>query len=150
MTDGKKQVQKNSTDYLVTKDEYEVDKLVARFKRTRTLEDVQNIRDEIYHKIEIHRVLTYEEKLLSRAVKIFLSNSSQHTQAERENIFNIAKKNAIRVLNDGKPNNKNRARNQMLCDCIQSELVRKNSHTYDILLYTETKKIDENWINSFS
>ena len=49
-----------------------VEKLVQRFRRTHTLEDVKKIRDEINAKQEKSGQLTKAEKISAKAVKIFI------------------------------------------------------------------------------
>ena len=128
-----------------------VEKLVERFRRTHKLEDVKKIRDEIISKLEQGEQLTKAEKLSAKAVKIYIESYTDRTTEERERLLAIAKRRAIDMLDDGNTREKReRARNQMMCDCIQWNLVKRNSFAHDMLLYTNHQLINEDWINGFS
>ena len=150
-------ISKNTTllDAVEARDEvYEkwiVEKLVQRFRRTHTLEDVKKIRDEITAKQENGEQLTKAEKISARAVKMFIESYSERTTEERERLMAIAKRRAIDMLKDGKTKEKREsARNQLMCDCIQWKLVERNSFAYDMLLHTDHQLINEEWINGFN
>ena len=128
-----------------------VEKLVQRFRRTHTLEDVKKIRDEITAKLEKGEQLTKEEKLSARAVKMYIESYSERSTEERDRLMTIAKRRAIDMLDDGKTREKREsARNQLMCDCIQWKLVERNSFAYDLLLHTNHQLINEEWINGFN
>ena len=128
-----------------------VEKLVQRFRRTHTLEDVKKIRDEITAKLEKGEQLTKEEKLSARAVKMYIESYSERSTEERDRLMAIAKRRAIDMLDDGKTREKREsARNQLMCDCIQWKLVERNSFAYDLLLHTNHQLINEEWINGFN
>lgn len=150
-------ISKNTTllDAVEARDEvYEkwiVEKLIQRFRRTHTLEDVKKIRDEITDKQENGEQLTKAEKISARAVNMFIESYSERTTEERERLMAIAKRRAIDMLDDGKTREKREsARNQLMCDCIQWKLVERNSFAYDMLLHTNHQLINEDWINGFN
>ena len=150
-------ISKNTTllDAVEARDEvYEkwvVEKLIQRFRRTHTLEDVKKIRDEITAKQEKGEQLTKAEKLSAKAVKIYIESYTDRTTEERERLLTIAKRRAIDMLEDGKTREKREsARNQLMCDCIQWKLVERNSFAYDMLLHTDHQLINEEWINGFN
>ena len=150
-------ISKNTTllDAVEARDEvYEkwiVEKLIQRFRRTHTLEDVKKIRDEIIAKQENGEQLTKAEKLSAKAVKIYIESYTDRTTEERERLLAIAKRRAIDMLEDGKTREKREsARNQLMCDCIQWKLVERNSFAYDLLLHTNHQLINEEWINGFN
>jgi hypothetical protein len=79
--------------------------------------------------------------------------SQKETPMEkRERLLTIAKHRAIRVLNDGKPNNQRRAREEMMINCIQWNLIDRGSFAYDMLTGTACKDcdIDEKWFIDFN
>ena len=150
-------ISKNTTllDAVEARDEvYEkwiVEKLVQRFRRTHTLEDVKKIREEINAKQKKGEQLTKAEKLSAKAVKIYIESYTDRTTEERERLLAIAKRRAIDMLEDGKTREKReKARNQLMCDCIQWKLVKRNSFAHDMLLHTNHQLINEEWINGFS
>ena len=150
-------ISKNTTllDAVEARDEvYEkwiVEKLIQRFRRTHTLEDVKKIRDEITAKQEKGEQLTKAEKLSAKAVKIYIESYTDRTTEERDRLMAIAKRRAIDMLEDGKTREKREsARNQLMCDCIQWKLVERNSFAYDLLLHTNHQLINEDWINGFN
>jgi hypothetical protein len=71
---------------------------------------------------------------------------------KRERLMSIAKKRAIGVLNDGKPDNQRRARLEMLSNCMQWNLVDRDGFAYEMLMGRVNKdsEIDEAWINGFN
>jgi len=88
----------------------------------------------------------------SEPQKVPQKAQSETPLEKRARLMTLAKHRAIRVLNDGKPNNQRRARQEMMTNCIQWNLVSRGDFAYDLLIggVNKDSEIDEEWINGFN
>jgi hypothetical protein len=88
----------------------------------------------------------------SEPQKVPQKAQSETPLEKRARLMTLAKHRAIIVLNDGKPNNQRRARQEMMTNCIQWDLVSRGDFAYDLLIggVNKDSEIDEEWINGFN
>lgn len=88
----------------------------------------------------------------SKPLKVPQKAKQETPLEKRARLMTIAKHRAICVLNDGKPDNQRRAREEMMVNCMQWNLVKRDNFAYDMLMGRVNKdsEIDEEWINGFN